>query len=272
MFAPQAPPRPKTRHTCALAGGGPPPSAQPWVLAQNASGFAYACGATVIAPSVALVSAMCVAPAVAYAAVNVTAAGPWAPASAMYLAAAGPAALNVSSYAAHPSAGAYLAAVLAGRAPLLGANVTDLGVLVINGTFAAPPLAPDASDLLANGSYWGGLLSPAAASALLAPSWPQATCDAYTGGARRGGMTCVGTMPTLPVGSQGSPLLLGGSGILAGVYSSMSAWLAANSTYDNEPVLAFTRVAPALPWIRSVLPAGTSLASAPAPPGFLCSS
>ena len=86
-------------------------------------------------------------------------------------------------------------------------------------------------------------------------------------------MTCAGTYPTLPVGSQGSPLVLGGSGILAGVYSSMSAWLSANNaTYANEPVLTFTRVAPALPWIRSVLPAGTSLASAPAPPGFLCSS
>ena len=67
-----SPPAPRARTTCTLPTPSSQPVAkQPWVLAQNASGAAYWCSAAVIAPSVALVSAMCLGPATMAVAINV---------------------------------------------------------------------------------------------------------------------------------------------------------------------------------------------------------
>ena len=157
--------------------------------------------------------------------------------------------------------------MLAGNVPR--APVTDLGVLSVSGTFSAPAFQPDEADLLANGSYWSGLLAQSNGTTASTTAWGQGACNLYMQGGRRTNMTCAGLHLWMGAGSPGSPLLLGGGvGPLAGIYSSQKAWTCAAGGFAvDEPVLAYTRIAPALPWVRSALPAGTVWPKGgPAPP------
>jgi hypothetical protein len=165
---------------------------------------------------------------------------------------------------------AYVRAVRAGVMPSKTPPV-DLAVLGF-GAGVASRLVPspvDGGDALANGARWGGL---AADGQPAVGVWPQAQCDLFAAPPRRGNVSCVpyNASWSPAAGAPGHALRLGVGGPATGVFSSLTAWaeggspLNAMNDYDESPVGLYTRLSPALGWLRSAAPGLAVAAAAPA--------
>jgi hypothetical protein len=178
------------------------------------------------------------------------------------LRAAGVAALPVTAAVVASDMAPYAAAAEQGSIPP-EPPPADLALLAVAQP-ALRALPVDSGDALAARAFTRGARLASGPSLV---TWPADVCDAYAAPLRRAGVACASFAQggwSVCGGDAGSGLLLGGSGALAALVSpNMPSWahiwsgsgggLFGGCDNATSSVALFTRLTPALPWLRSAL-------------------